>query len=36
VDQEYMPISARYYVPTDMGQERDIQQRLAKGKHKKE
>jgi len=32
VDQEYMPVGAQYYVPTDMGQERDIKQRLIKGK----
>src|SRR3990167_2230346 len=32
VDQEYLPVDAQYYVPTDMGQERDIKQRLIKGK----
>ena len=35
VDQEYLPVDAQYYVPTDMGQERDIKQRLIKGKYKK-
>jgi len=35
VDQEYMPANTRYYEPTDMGQEKDIQQRLSRGKHKK-
>ena len=34
VDQEYMPLNARYYEPTDMGQEKDIKQRLSQGKRK--
>ena len=36
VDQEYMPVNAQYYAPTDMGQEKDIKQRLSRGKHKTE
>ena len=36
VDQEYMPANAQYYVPTDMGQEKDIKQRLSRGKRKAE
>lgn len=36
VDQEYMPVHAQYYAPTDMGQEKDIKQRLSRGKRKPE
>ena len=36
VDQEYMPANAQYYAPTDLGQEKDIKQRLSQGKRKTE